>query len=77
MRPKLWLDLGYLFTHWRGPSGHVWEAAGPDLWPQPWLPSPTPCIFACPSVLLPFYVGGSSLGGGRIEWKGPKGFSSM
>lgn len=51
-----------LFIHTvRGPNGQVWEAGGPDLWP--WPPNSTPCIFACPSVLLPFHVGGPRPGG--------------
>lgn len=51
-----------LFIHTvRGPNGQVWEAGGLDLWP--WPPNSTPCIFACPSVLLPFHVGGPRPGG--------------
>lgn len=49
VRPNLWLDLAYLFTHVRGPSA----CAGG------WGPGPTPCITACPSVLLPFHTGGT------------------
>lgn len=37
-----------------GPKWHLWEAGGPDRWP----PHPTPCIPVCPSMLLPFHVGG-------------------
>lgn len=45
-----------LFIHVReGPKWHMWAAGGPEVWP----PNPTPCIFVCPSVLLPFHVRGT------------------
>lgn len=48
-------------------------------WPhvEGWAPGPTSCISVCPSVLVPFPVGGPSPGGGRREQQGPRGFSSV
>lgn len=58
-----------LFIHtFRGPNDQMWEAGGRDLWP--WPPNSTPCLFACPSVLLPFHVGGR-------EWQDPEAFQCV
>lgn len=47
------MALSYLFMDARGPGGTCQGLGGP----QP--PNPTNCIFLCPSVLLPFHVGGT------------------
>lgn len=65
-----------LFSHtFEGPQ---WPHVG-SWGPRPLAPvlarSHTPCIFACPSVLLPFHVGGPTPEGGRkTEGKDPKAF---
>ena len=59
---------GVIYSCTRGARmAHGGEAGGPDLWP----PNPTPYIFVCPSVLLPFHGGGTQprwgAGGGGGE----------
>lgn len=73
VRPTLWLALSYLFMYARGPSGTCGRLGGQRSGP----PTLHPASLSAPQCCFPFMSGAPSLGGGRREQQGPRGFSSV